>query len=180
MTRIVSVVEETQWQTPRRRKTPCIHDSQSTQPPQRRAEKRRLEAGRGDSAAHPQSIKRAYARYDTNVWIPLPGIPFSSNRNVPEHVHFTRALRNAFESVRVACDGNETDAWTRGCDNVLERRVLRSVRVYSAKAAPMKIMVTDAFAQGGKLLNAGQNGQEVFDHILRALRMGLRRASPAQ
>ena len=43
----------------------------------------------------------------------------------------------------------------------------------------MTTLVTDAFAQSGKLLDAGQNVQEVFDHILRALCRGLSRASPA-
>ena len=42
----------------------------------------------------------------------------------------------------------------------------------------MKTLVTNALAQGGKLLDAGQNDQEVFDHILRALFRGLSRASP--
>ena len=43
----------------------------------------------------------------------------------------------------------------------------------------MKTLVTDAFTQGGKVLDAGQNGQEVFDHILRALCRGLSRGSQA-
>ena len=43
----------------------------------------------------------------------------------------------------------------------------------------MKTLVTDGFAQGDKLLDAGQNGQEAFDNILRALCRGLSRVSPA-
>ena len=97
----------------------------------------------GDSATNTQCIKRAYARFDTNVLIALPCIPFSSDHNVPELVHFTSALRNAIESVRVACDDTESVAWTRGWEKVLERHVLRSVRAPSAQAAPTKTLVTD-------------------------------------
>ena len=135
--------------------------------------------GRGDSATKTQSIKRAYARFDTNVLIALHGILFSSDHNVPELVHFTSALQNVVESLRVSCDDTESVAWTRGSEKVLERHVLRSMSASCAQAAPMKTLVTYAFAQGGKLLDAGQNSQEVFDHILRALCRGSSRASPA-
>ncbi|CAN0568528.1 unnamed protein product, partial [Laminaria digitata] len=60
--------------------------------------------GRGYSAARTQSIKRSYARFDTGVLIAVPGIPFSSDHNVPDLVNFTSAMRNAVEGVRVACD----------------------------------------------------------------------------
>ena len=72
----------------------------------------------GDSATNTHSIKRAYARFDNNVLIALPSIPFSFDHNVPELVHFTSALRNAIESVRVACDDTESVAWTRGWEKV--------------------------------------------------------------
>ena len=71
--------------------------------------------GRGsDHATNTQSIKRAYARFDTNVLIALPCILFLSDHNVPELVHLTSALRNAIESVRVACDDTESVPWARG------------------------------------------------------------------
>lgn len=40
-------------------------------------------------------------------------------------------------------------------------------------------MVTDAFALGGRLLDAGQRGSEVLQHIIRALCRGLSTATPA-
>lgn len=73
--------------------------------------------GGGDSAAHIQSIKRSYARFDTNVLIAVPGIPFSSDHNVPDLVHFTQALCSAVEGVRVACD-DTLEEWTRGWEKV--------------------------------------------------------------
>ena len=62
----------------------------------------------GDSATNYQSIKSACACFDTNVLIALPCIHFSSGHNVPEIVHFTSALRNSDESVRVAGDDTES------------------------------------------------------------------------
>ena len=56
--------------------------------------------------------------------------------------------------------------WTRGWEKVLERHVLRSVRASPAQAPALKTLVTDALALGGKLMDAGQSGQEAFDHIL--------------
>ena len=90
-----------------------------------------------------------------------------------QNSYITSALRNVIESARVACDDTESVAWTRGWEKGLERHVLRSVRASSAQAAPMKTLVTDAFAQGSKLLDAGQNSQGVFKYISRALYRGL-------
>ena len=119
------------------------------------------------------------ARLDTSVLIAVPNIPFSSDHNVSDLVHFTSALRNAVESVRVACDDTHSIAWTRGWEKVLERHILRSVRTASPQAPQMKTLVVNAFAQGGKLLDDGAGGPDAFDLILRILCRGLSRASPA-
>lgn len=47
--------------------------------------------GGGHRATSTRSIKRSYARFDTNVLIAVPGIPFSSDHNVPELVHIRHA-----------------------------------------------------------------------------------------
>ena len=77
-------------------------------------------------AAQIQGIKRAMARLDTSVPIAVPSIPFSSDHNVSDLVHFTSALRNAVESARVACDDTQSVDWTRGWGKVLECHILRS------------------------------------------------------
>lgn len=64
-------------------------------------------------------------------------------------------------------------------ENVLGRRVLRSVRLFSPQAPAMKTLVADAFAEGSNLLDAGQSGKDAFNHILCALRRDSIRASPA-
>ena len=111
--------------------------------------------------------------------IAVPPIPFSSDNDVSDLVHFTSALRNAVESVRVACDDANNRKWTRGWERVLERHILRSVRLASPQAPVMKTLVANAFDQGAKLLNYGTSGEAAFDVILRILCRGLSKASPA-
>lgn len=105
----------------------------------------------------PSDHQTCIRSFDTNHLISLPGIPFSSGYNVPQLEHFTLALRNADENVRVACDRTETVVWPRGWDKYLGRNVLRSMRASYAKAVSKTTLVTGAFAQRGKLLDASQN-----------------------
>lgn len=53
------------------------------------------------------------------------------------------------------------------------------VSVFPAGAVSVKTMVVDAFAQGRRLLDVGQSGPSVLEHIVHALRRGLSRATPA-
>ena len=124
------------------------------------------------------SIRKAYARFDTSVLMPLPLLPLDPRNTISELVHFKTALRTAVASMRVACDDHDPSQWTRGWETSLDRHVLRSVRHSSDQAPLMKSMVAAAFAQGGRMLTAGQRGPDVLDHIVRSLCRGSSPANP--
>ena len=63
---------------------------------------------------------------------------------------------------------------------MLERHVLKSVRVSSPQAPDVKTLVATAFTQGSKLMEDGCCGHDAFDHIIRALCRGLSKTSPAE
>lgn len=130
-----------------------------------------------DRVAWAQSIKRSYARLDMSILAAFRNVPFRPDHDVS--IHFTLALRNAVEIVRLTCDDTHTVGWTRGWKKVLGHQVLRSVRSSFPHAPAMKTLVADAFAQGGNLLDAGQSGKGAFNHTLCALRRGFVRVSSA-
>ena len=112
--------------------------------------------------------------------IAVPPLPLTPDHHVSDLVlHLTSALRNALESARVACDDTDPVEWTRGWEKVLERHVLKSVRVSSPQAPAVKTLVATAFAQDSNLMEDGCCGQDAFDHILRELCKGSNKASPA-
>lgn len=50
-------------------------------------------------AARAVAIWRNVSRFNTTVLVPLPLLPFSAQHDVPELVHFTRAIHDAVESL---------------------------------------------------------------------------------
>lgn len=123
------------------------------------------------------ATRKTYARSDTNVLMPISPISFAADHNASDLVQFTSALRDAVSSQGVACGDTHlsTDCW----EKCLERHVLRAVRSNSPQASSFKSMIGEAFAQRGRLQDAGQHGPTVVQHIIRSLCRGLSRATPA-
>ena len=97
------------------------------------------------------ATRKTYARVDTRVLMPIPPIPFSSTNNVFDLVKFTSALRDAVCSLRIACDDFHPLSWTKILKVCIERHVLRAVRPTASQVSALKGIVSDAFAQGGRL-----------------------------
>ena len=131
------------------------------------------------SSTRRAAIRKAYARMDTSVLMPLPSLPFASDHNVSELVQFTSAMRDAASSLRIACDDPHPIKWIRGWDKCLERHVMRAVRSASPQAPALKAMISGAFKQAGRLQDEGLHGPEVLQHVIRTLCRGLSRATPA-
>lgn len=112
--------------------------------------------------------------------MPTPPIPFSSTNNVSDLVQFTSALRDAESSLRLACDDSHPLSWTKGWDKNMQRHVPRAVRATAPQVSPLKSMVSDAFAQGGRLQDCGRTGPHVLQHIVRTLCRPLSTATPAR
>ena len=116
---------------------------------------------------------------DTRVLMPIPPIPFSSTNNVSDLVQFTSVLRDAVSSLRLARDDFHPLSWTKGWEKCIERHVLRAVRPTAPQASALKGMVSDAFAQGGRLQDPGRSGPDVLQQVIRIICRHLSTATPA-
>ena len=67
------------------------------------------------------ATRKAYARLDTGVLMPIPPIPFATDHNVSDLVQFTSASRDAVSSLRVACDDTHPYLWTVGWEKCTPR-----------------------------------------------------------
>ena len=125
------------------------------------------------------ATRKAYERMETGVLRSIPQLPFANDHNVSDLMQFTSALRDAVASLRVACDAPHPYLWTRGWEKYLERHVMRAVRSTTSQASTLTSMITEAFAQGGRLQDEGWHGPDVLQHAVRFLCRGLSRATPA-
>ena len=61
----------------------------------------------------------------------------------------------------------------------IERHVLRAVRPTAPQVSALKGMVSDAFAQGGRLQDSRRSGLDVLQHVIRILCTHLSTATSA-
>ena len=126
------------------------------------------------------AIRRAYARMDSNVPMPIPVLPFASEHYVSELVEFTSALRDAASSLRLDCDDPHPSEWTSGLNNNLERHTMRAGCVASPQAPSLKTIISAAFEQGGRVQDdEGPPRPDALQYVIRALYRGLNKATPA-
>ena len=125
-----------------------------------------------------RATRKAYARIDTQVLMPIPQLPFANDYNLSDLVQFA-SLRGAVASLRVACDDLHPYLWTRGWEKRLEWHVLSAVRSTAPQVSTLKSIMTEAIAQGGHLQDEGRRGPDVLQHVIRFLCRGLSRATPA-
>lgn len=126
------------------------------------------------------SIQLELHKFKLNLLVNLTQLPLKGRDDVADMVDLSTKLRQALEKMRKVCLDKHPTSFVRGWKEVLNRCLMKHVKLTDPRAAHTSQVITNVFAIVGTLLDDGvTSGPEAIDVLVRELCAGLISVTPA-
>ena len=132
------------------------------------------------SADDVDRIQLELLKFKLNLLVDLNQLPLKGRDDVGDMVNLTTKLRQALVKVRSVCRDKHPTVYVRGWEDVLNRYIMKYVKLSDPRAATTSQVITNAFVVVRTLLDAGEtSGPDAMDVLVRELCENLSSFNPA-
>lgn len=117
---------------------------------------------RTSSCASVADIQSEFSKFDLKWLLPLKSLPLSNNDSISDRVTLTTNLRSAVSKIRKVCKDVHPTAYVRGWEEVLQRYIMKYVKLTGPDSTTTSQVITNAFAVVDTLLDDGVPGSDVL------------------